>query len=259
MKTAKLGTIIISLCLVIVGGVLLWASSQLQTNEFPLWASAVSGHAGGFLVGTASLALIWEVRVKALFLNELLHAVRLSSDIRTGGIESFSFNYLDANWKDLFQDAIEIDLFFSYAQTWRNIYVAEINDFATRGPNIMRVLLPDPDDPHLMEALALRFDSRPHEVKRRVKKAVSYFEERFGADEVKATCTVYFTRTSPEFAFYRFDKQGVLTFFNHLGRTGKVPSFEIHSEGSVLAFAQDEFNHLVAEAETNGRTLTLPS
>jgi len=197
--------------------------------------------------------------VKALFLDELLRAVRLSADIRTGGIESFSFNYLDANWKDLFRDATEIDLFFSYALTWRNIHVAEINEFATCGPNTMRVLLPDPGDPQLMETLALRFDSSPKEVKQRVESAVSYFEERFGGNAVKATCAVYFTRTSPEFAFYRFDKQGVLTFFNHLGRTGKVPTFEVSSEGSVFAFAQDEFSQLVKDAEANGRMLTLPS
>jgi hypothetical protein len=242
MKKTSLWTIIISMGLVVAGVLLLWTSSALQTNKAPTWLSALSGHTGGFLVGTASLALIWEVRVKHLFLKDLLNAVRLSSDIRTGGIASFSFNYLDTNWKDLFREAREIDLFFSYARTWRHAHVAEVNNFATRGANAMRVLLPDPDHQPLMETLALRFNNSADEVKRRVEEAVSYFEKRFSENDVTSTCVIYFTHTSPEFAFYRFDKRGVITFFNHLGRTGNVPTFEIHSDGSMLLFAQDEFN-----------------
>ena len=40
MEVARLKTVITSLCLVILGRLLLWASSRLQTGGYPLWASA---------------------------------------------------------------------------------------------------------------------------------------------------------------------------------------------------------------------------
>lgn len=257
MKKSSVWTIVISLGLAIVGIILLWTSSALQSKESAIWVTALSGHAGGFLVGTASLALIWEVRVKHLFMQDLLNAVRLSSDIRSAGIAAFSFKYLDLDWQNLFGGAREIDLFFSYAQTWRNTYVEEITTLSTDRRGKIRVLLPDPDHPPLMDALALRFSSTPDEVKQRIADAVDYFKRIFSANDVGATCVLHFTRVSPEYAFYRFDDKGVVTFFNHLGRTGKVPTFEVEAGGTVFMFAQEEFNELALDARECGRTQTL--
>lgn len=251
-KITEHRVIIGALAAIIVGLLVLEA---LDEGSFE-WIS-IGENLAAFLIGTATVTLLWEWFAKKSFFEEILDAVRLSSNIRDAGIERFSLDYKDFDWKGLFNDQVrEIDIFFSYGQSWRNNYVEQVRSFARRDDVRMRVLLPNPQDDKLVNRLAERFkplsgEANPEKIKKQIQEAADYFKKHFvEASNKKADLEVKLTNQSPQFAFYRFNGTAVVTFFNHLGRTGKVPCFSVSRGGLLFEFAKDEFDELFEQAES---------
>ena len=97
------------------------------------------------------------------------------------------------------------------------------------------------------------------QVKQAINDAIEFFIDIFKKGKGKnTTLSIWLVDRSPEYAFYRFDQNAVITFFNHLGRTGKVPTFQLTSGGNLFEFARDEFEELIDAANGHVRKLHPP-
>jgi hypothetical protein len=239
--------VIVAALLAIIAGMVTLELSSPSPFDWRL----VAQNFGAFLIGTATVALLWEWFAKRSFFEDILSAVRLSTNIRDAGIERFSLDYKDFDWKALFEDAGEVDVFFTYARSWRNNYIEQIRAYASRDNVQMRVLLPNPTNEELVSRLSQRFGKEDQEVARYIREAAEYFKTQFSVSpESNAQLEIRYTERSPQYAFYRFDGVAIITFFNQLGRTGKVPCFCTARGGSFFDFASNEFNELFRGAKS---------
>src|SRR5438477_10459442 len=91
------------------------------------------------------LAVLWELAGKRAFADEILAKANMSRDLAEAGINVFTGDFRDHRipWSDLFKCSNKLDIFVSYASTWRNIHLSDIERLLARNDGHMRVILSD--------------------------------------------------------------------------------------------------------------------
>lgn len=121
-KVSNYLAIILSIALVAVGILALYISETKWLADYMAWKATIS-QIGGLLLATGLLAIIWDLAAKRAFANEMFSIARIATDIKEAGVERVSLRYLqDVEWDRLFESAREIDIFVSYASTWRKVH-----------------------------------------------------------------------------------------------------------------------------------------
>lgn len=239
--------------------------------------NAVVRDIGALMVASVAVALIWELSSKRAFVDELMSKGRssvqdlisqtiLTQELKGAGLSAFTtdFSY-GIDWLGLFRNARRLDLFFSYARSWMNNNAAQLQDLARRDGSRIRVILPDPDDAQIMAELARRFERPVEEIQGNINATkgdlLRIFVEPFeGANAPRRPdFSLFYTRTAPQFTFYRFDNRCILVLYKHrLGRGG-VPIFTAEQGGTIYEFIVQEIDAFISDEELARRIYPAPA
>jgi hypothetical protein len=198
---------------------------------------------GAFLVITVVLAVIFELFARRSMLAEFMDSARLSDAIGASGIVGVSHTwYRDIPWQQIFKAAAQIDMLVTFSEKWRWAFTDELRHFARRGRGGIRIVLPDPDDPTVVAALAQRFETTVQEVTRRIREAREEFERLFseeGGEHFR--WSIWYLPRTPLYTCYRFDDICILSLYRHR-RRGEVPTLILKRGGTLFDFACEDFH-----------------
>jgi hypothetical protein len=127
----------------------------------------------------------------------------------------------------LLGSATHVDLFFSYARTWRNAYSSELRQLVARDGTRLRVILPDRENALLVAQLAAKFKYEPDQLVAAIDEAESDFE--YLRRHCSNMANVEQRRTSeyPVYTYYRFD--GVCLVALYAQAPGRAMSLSLSS------------------------------
>ncbi|HEX2688431.1 MAG TPA: hypothetical protein VHN14_17495 [Kofleriaceae bacterium] len=225
------------IALIILGATLLMFYIAVDREE--PWKTILNNIAGAILT-VAVLSIVWEVRGKRLFADEMLELVGLSYDVDRAGIQSATREFHQINWKQLIGNAKEADIFVSFARTWREAQRQELAALAKRADSI-RIALPDPENASVMAELARRFKIDATELRGEIVKAKDAYRE------ILQECrqlTIYGVPVAPTYTYYRFGDRIIVTFYTHRQEKTTVPTM-VFSEGTFFEFFRDDFNKML--------------
>ena len=239
----------ISLALFGVGLLVLAQFGNLWVNIESL--QEVVREIGSFLLVTVAVTAVWDLREKRVFRDEIFSEIRLSEDIRSGGIIGFTpSTHHHIDWDSLFRDVQEIDILFAYGRTWRRIHGQQLEEAAKRKARI-RVILPDPYNAAVVAVIKQRSRLADEEEARKlILEAAEEFRE---LHKLGAMVNIWFLHRAPEFSLQRFDHKMVITPYSH--RTEKkpaqldVPAFITEDGGSYYKFARDDFEAITRDGD----------
>lgn len=171
---------------------------------------------------------------------------QLARDVRTAGLLRIGTTYLsEVEWKSLFADMSELDIFMAYGQTWRHLHAPELARVAARATSRIRVFLADPDDEVTVAALAARFAITPGELRDRISatgRSYANLRSPGGAD-----IQIFYWPGDRAFSFFRLDQVAVVGFYSHSkSRAASVPVFVCGAGGELYQFVLDELEAIVA-------------
>jgi hypothetical protein len=235
-------------------GFLFW--SQLSEGWHHPIRAVVLREIGVLLFATVALTLLWDLVGKRAFADEILAKANMSRDLADAGINVFTADFRDHRipWPELFKCSNKLDIFVSYASTWRNIHLSEIEHLLSRRDGRVRVILSDPENDDLLEVLAKRFGKEKEFLKKQIEESIKFWQERnqeskAGKDD-KDKVEIYLTPIAPFFTFYLFTAKAVAAFYNHrMGRI-PVPAFVCDEEGYMFRYLSEEFEGIRANAKS---------
>ncbi|HEX8170626.1 MAG TPA: hypothetical protein VF824_08810 [Thermoanaerobaculia bacterium] len=221
--------------------ILYWASIERLWEIHPV-RQRVAEHAGALLFVTGLLHALWELYGKRVFLEEVLVKIGVGDAARAMTVSGAVSDFKDlAVWQRLFERAKELDILVSYARTWRNQHLQELRAFVAKPGAQLRLILPDPDDPVVMATLAHRYATTADEVRSRVLETASEFRSLASAPTVR----VWYVRAAPVYTWYRFDREGIFSFYNHQVDRSPVPALVVEQGGIFFTFATTDFKNLL--------------
>jgi hypothetical protein len=236
-------------------GVLLiyWASpGEWLGSRQPL--TTILQALGITLLTSVSIGLLWELFVRRTFLEELKMRIGIAGDIDAAGLIGFTDHFYESpEWESYFTKSNQLDIFFAYGSTWRNVNEGNLRVFVKKGGEI-RVVLPNPDDTNVMNELARRFSYSLEEMVSKEKEALVFFEslKRLKDD---AKVKIWLTSKAPLFTFYRFNSTIILSLYNHRPGRGGVPTFIASEGGKLYDNIILEFDSMIQE---NGLAVLYP-
>lgn len=144
----------------------------------------------------------------------------------------------DPDWSELFDQANQVDLFFSEASLWRRSVEPLLDQLADRDPKVrIRAVLPDVLSRRVVRELQQRLGVDKPFVKRNI--AEAYF------DLLNRGVEVYVTTVAPRYALYRFGGRMVITMYNQRRHeTRQVPTLQI-SRGDLYDWFLDDFETVI--------------
>lgn len=241
------GTVVIAVVVVFIGVALLYVSGSPSFEQDQPSLQTLVRELGALLVVTGGITVLWDLKGRRDFADEVLAKAQVSADIRSSGVQRLSMQYLDdVEWSRMFHRAREIEISFSYATTWRAVQWGRFQEFSQDGKNSLRVYLPHPEDTDIVSMLALRYDSTSDKVKQQIMDAASAFASL--RKEGGADIRVYYRRGDPTFACYRFDDEIVVTLYSHRRTRGDVPTMLI-GPGTLYDFFAAELTAIRAQSE----------
>jgi hypothetical protein len=250
---------LIALGFVAVGAAMLWGSAYWHDHDGPeTWITLVR-EIGALLFVTSAVTVFWDLRGKRALTREILAAARLSAEVDAAGLKSVSAPYIKLDWDELFSGACHVDLFFTYANTWRNIHATAMYKVAARSEARMRIVLPDPAHDHLVATIAARFALETEDLRKRIENAI---EDLHRLMEKAATPTVVELRLTgffPAYSYYRFDGHAVMTPFAQVPGRFEVPTFEFGGEGFLFDFDTRQFDALWEDAKPSEPSANITS
>jgi len=241
------GTAIIAVVVVFIGVALLYLSGSPSFGQHQPSLQTLVRELGALLVVTGGITVLWDLKGRRDFADEVLAKAQVSADIRSSGVQRLSMQYLDdVEWSRMFHRAREIEISVSYATTWRTVHWTRFQEFSQDGKNSLRVYLPHPEDEAVISTLALRYDYTSVKVKQQIMEAASAFASL--RKEGGADIRVYYRRGDPTFACYRFDDQIVVTLYSHRRVRGDVPTMLI-GPGTLYDFFAAELAAIRGQSE----------
>jgi len=208
--------------------------------------------AGAALFIAGVLAVIWELGGKRAFADEILAKANMARDLAEAGVDTIVESFKDhrIDWEALFKNACRLDLFVAWGATWRNTQAEQIEKLLSDADAKLRIALPDPEVPHIVESLAMRFAMDNEAIKRMIDEARDFFQRQKQKSGGKGKVEIYFTSIVPVFTFYRFNNKAVLALYNH--GTGKtpVPTIICDRDGFLFRFLTTEFEGILADTRT---------
>lgn len=201
---------------------------------------------GSVLFSAVALYVLWELAAKRAFLAELRSEDGVPRSIEKAGIigveESFG---RDLRWHESLSECKQLDVFASYASTWRNNNREDLSALATRKGATIRVFLPDPANEVVVSELSNRFGMTKDDVVKHIHDAAEDFKNIFAGK--KAKMSLWYVATAPVYSFYRFDKHAYISMYKHRrGRDYVPPTIIISNRGFMWRFLQKETDAIVS-------------
>jgi hypothetical protein len=207
----------IGLGFVMVGAAALYLSATWEGPHGPSPWDSILREAGALLFVTATLSVVWDLRGRRQLTNEVLSAAGLSKAITDAGLTDLTTHYAEIDWNGLLNRATHVDLFFSYAATWRAYHDAALRRLVKCEGARLRVILPDHEDEGQVTQLAARFGASDNEIIQKIKDAEQAFAALFGESDERATVELRVTRAFPVFTYYRFDGRCIGVLYSQAG------------------------------------------
>jgi hypothetical protein len=234
----------IAAVLVVVGVGLLWLSAHLAHAGTENAVETTVREAGALLLVTGALSVLWDLLGRRALTDELMAAANLASNISESGLKQVARPYLDADWNEMLASATQVDLFFAYAQTWRNAHATALRGLVGRGGTRLRVILPDRDDDALMRQLAVKFRYPVPKLRGHIEDAESDVENLRRQASSQAMVELKHASEFPVFTYYRFDRTCIVALYAQAPGRVDVPTLECAQGGSLYAFFRDQFEAL---------------
>jgi len=252
VERVNLRTILYSLLVAALGIVLIVLSPIADERGYHK-LGAIGKEGGSALVISVALAALWDLAGKRAFADEILAKANMSRDLADAGLEIITPSFKDdrISWQDLFKNACRLDLFVSYAHTWRNTQTERIEKLLADPAAKLRVVLPDLGDESVVTILSSRYEMQPEIFKLEISSAIEFYERK--AKKAKGTIEIYLTAIIPVFSFYRFNNKIVFALYNHKSGQQPVPSFVCNNEGFLAAFFVDEFEGIIGDTRRTKR------
>jgi hypothetical protein len=241
-------TIVIALVLAGAGLALLYFSGFPALGRDQPAMQVLLRELGALLFVTGGIALLWDLKGRRDFADEVLAKAQVGADVRSSGLRRLSMQWLeDVEWSNMFLRAREIEVFVSYGTSWRNVHWARLEQYSRGSRNKLRVYLPHPGDQATVSTLAQRYASTSDKIVQQITDAAGAFaslrQEGGGAD-----IRIYYRRGDPTFACYKFDDQIVVTLYSHRRSRGDVPTMLI-GPGTLYDFFAGELDAIRVQSE----------
>ncbi len=178
--------------------------------------------------------------------ENILAKVNVSHSIDAAGLADITMQPRNIKWDELFEKATEIDVFFTYARTWRNLNSNLLDEFIRRNGSRLRVVLPNPENNIILQELSNRFAKSPEEFRNLINEATrDYLRMREIGEKCGAKVEIWHASVTPAFTIYRFDKTVILALGSYRSAKGDVPHLICRYEGSLYRYAAAEFESLI--------------
>ena len=248
----------IAIGVITLGVFLMWLSAALQEPSGPSGLEATIQEVGALLVVTGTLTVFWDLRGRRALTDEVLAAASLSTDVTESGLRRITTRYLDVEWDALIAESAHVDLYFAYAQTWRNTHATALRRLVSRGGTRLRVILPDRTDDALMNTLAAKFRYTADDLKGRIADAEADFENLRRQASDDAVVEVRRTREFPVYSYYRFDRRSFAVLYAAAPGRTDVPTIETEQGGWLSTFLYEQFRALWEPSVPSEPPATLP-
>jgi hypothetical protein len=206
---------------------------------------ALAREAGALLLVSGVITILWDLLGKRALLDEVLAKAQLSRDIDEAGVsritDSFQSEKLD--WASYFRATNNLDIFVSYARSWRNTYLEELRRLARKKNARIRVVLPDPEDEQTVLELSRRFDYRPERLVNLIEEAKEEFDRLRSPSDGKVE--VWYLPVAQTFSFYVFDQIAVMALYTHRRERLPVPTLVCDKGGWMHEYVRKEFDAMV--------------
>jgi hypothetical protein len=238
-----LGGILVSLLLSLAGsGLLFWGTALPAEQEF--WRELLKSF-GSIVVSIGVLAFMWELFTKRSFLEETLALANMAVELKNAGIERVSNRYLsELQWAEMLKTSQSLGFFFAYARTWCNVNTVSLGEAARLKGRTLRVLLPDPDNPQVVNELARRFNSATQDVENAIKETKTFFEKLGRRPGEGTVVEIRYVAATPLFSIYLLGERAVFSLHSHRNKAGYVPTCVVKREGSIFRYLEEEFGSL---------------
>ncbi|SHG24917.1 hypothetical protein SAMN05443144_12280 [Fodinibius roseus] len=228
-----------------LGGLLLLLANVIE--EYKIWPSFLSQLAAIMMVSAVINYILEEYKMESIA-NRIEDVAILSNDISSSGLvaipqdQDFSHN---VNWNQYFEGVRELDLFVSYANSWRNNHISHFKKLAKRRNSSVSVILPDLEDSDVISELSRRYDYTVEsgKVKEKIATAIKEYQYIFN-EKTHAKFKIYLTKVTPVYSFYRFDRIGILATYKHKKERGGVPTLVFKEGGTLYDFLEKELKYL---------------
>jgi hypothetical protein len=235
----------------------LWSSAYWHDHDGPETWVVLMREIGALLFVTSAVTVLWDLRGKRALTREILAAARLSAEIDAAGLKSVSAPYMKIDWDELFSGACHVDLFFTYANTWRNTHATAMYKVAARSEARMRIVLPDPTHDPLIATIAARFALETEDLRKRIDNAIEDLHRLRKQAATPTAVELRLTRFFPAYSYYRFDGHGVMTPFAQVPGRFEVPTLEFGGEGFLFDFYAKQFDALWEDAKPSERSANI--
>jgi hypothetical protein len=227
-----------ALVVVIAGIGLMWLSNASWFESHKA-LQATANQVGGLVITTGGLALLWDLRAKRDFMDEVLEKVRIASDVSAAGVDRVTMKWMDIPWDDLFKGSKHVSVFISYGSSWRKNHWPTIEKFAAVKGNSLKLFLPDPDDDATMQVLARRYDYPPQKVRYNVLETAEEFAKLGTAASCAADIRIYYRAGDPTYTCYCFDERVLVTLYANRRRRGDIPTLLV-GKGTFRDFFKED-------------------
>lgn len=252
-ERTTLRVILLALIAAVVGLLFIILSNNWGFLQSHPGTQAVMKDLGSLMIASVAVAVLWELYARRAFLAEILSTTRLADEVKTTGLIGVSAKWRgEVNWPRLFNTASEMQIFFTYGSTWRNTYKEEIEAFARRKNTHATLLLPDPSNTVVMEAISQRTGMPASQLVDRIRSCEKDFISLFNVEnKAQDKLTIWHLPFVLSYSYYRFDNTAIFTLYHHRLDRHEVPTFLIEKGGSLFDFFEDEME--VFTNETNPR------
>lgn len=204
---------------------------------------------GALLLVTVAFQTIWNVGIRKDLIDMVLSKVKIRDEITKAGIVDAERLFTDLDWGEILSEVKELDIFFTYAHSWRQHNADKLKEIATRREGKIRVVLPDPEEDELVAELARRFDSSPNRIKEHIYEAKDFFQEMYDDHLEEDTVEVFFFDSTPRYSYYRVDDKIIVAFYKHTSAHYSVPTLIIEKGGTWYNYFRKEFSAMVHNEE----------
>jgi len=225
---------------------LLLFSGYAEVHEWKISASMLR-ELGAFATISVVLGLWWEIAGRRKYTDELFAKIGMARDLGTAGISAITTSFKDdrIDWTSYFAHSTRLDMWVSYASTWRNHNIDKIKDLVGRKDSKIRIVLPDPENEEVLQQLASRFGQKADELRKNIRQAVTEYR---GLATQAEKIEIYFSPKVPLYTFYVFNNVAVLAFYNHSDGKLPVPTFVCTNGGTLFQYQVNEFAALLSGA-----------
>lgn len=232
--------------LVVIAGIGLMWLSNISWFDSHKALQATATQVGGLLITIGGLAVLWDLRAKRDFMNEVLEKTKIAADVSAAGIDRVTMRWMDVPWDDLFRSSKHVSVFIAYGSSWRKLHWPKIEEFAKTKGNSLRLFLPNPFNEGTMRVLAQRYDSNPERIRDNVIETAQEFATL--GTSCAADIRIYYRTGDPTYTCYHFDDKVLVTLYANRRRRGDVPTL-LFGQGSFREFFKDDLAAIEAQSE----------